>query len=325
MSDKSNLDRRRRRVNRLKRLIVSFFFLIVTIPIALCIWLGCTLHGIRNDFAEIVSQYDAQLAITDELQSKLEAEKEARIAAEAELSEAAVAINIESVTETVTEDFVEEEEPEEYVRKVYLTFDDGPSIFTEQILDILDSYNVKATFFVTGQAVSEHPERYLEIVNRGHSVGMHSYSHKYSEIYKSKDSFIKDFEKVKDTVSGVTGITPDIYRFPGGSSNTVSATNMDELCDYLTGEGITYYDWNVSSGDASTQTLSAERIVANCMAGIAGHDESIVLLHDISTKYTTVAALPTVIESIMAMEDTVILPITDDTIAIQHRESKERR
>lgn len=325
MSDKSNLDRRRKRVKRLKRLILTFFFLIITIPIALCIWLGCTLHGIRNDFAEVVSQYDAQLAITDELQEKLEAEKEARIAAEAELSEAAVSINIESDVEEVTEDFVKPEEPVEAVKKVYLTFDDGPSIFTEQILDILDSYGVKATFFVTGQAVSEHPERFLEIVNRGHSIGMHSYSHKYGEIYKSKDNFIKDFEKVKDTVTQVGGITPAIYRFPGGSSNTVSATNMDELCEYLSGQGVTYYDWNVSSGDASTQTLSAERIVANCLAGIAGHDESIVLLHDISTKYTTVAALPTIIEAILAMEDTEILPITDQTIAIQHRESKETR
>jgi len=325
MSDKSNLDRRRKRVKRLKRLILTFFFLIITIPIALCIWLGCTLHGIRNDFAEVVSQYDAQLAITDELQEKLEAEKEARIAAEAELSEAAVSINIESDVDEVTEDFVKPEEPVEAVKKVYLTFDDGPSIFTEQILDILDSYGVKATFFVTGQAVSEHPERFLEIVNRGHSIGMHSYSHKYGEIYKSKDNFIKDFEKVKDTVTQVGGITPAIYRFPGGSSNTVSATNMDELCEYLSGQGVTYYDWNVSSGDASTQTLSAERIVANCLAGIAGHDESIVLLHDISTKYTTVAALPTIIEAILAMEDTEILPITDQTIAIQHRESKETR
>ena len=324
MSEISNTERRRRRVKRLKRYIVCAVLMLITLPTALCIWLGCSLHTFRNEYAEIVSQYDAQLAITDDLQKKLEEEIDLRIAAEAELSEAAVSINIESDTDVKTENFVIEDEPEDDKRKVYLTFDDGPSIFTEQILDILDSYNVKATFFVTGEAISEHPERYREIVNRGHTIGMHSYTHRYTEVYKSKDNFIKDFERIRTAISETTGITPDIYRFPGGSSNTVSATNMMELCDYLTENGIAYYDWNVSSGDASSQTLSADRIVANCMAGINNHEDAVVLLHDISTKYTTVAALPTILEQLKTREDTEVLPITNETKPIQHRESKEK-
>lgn len=317
MSDTSNIERRRRRVQRLKKMIVVTFFLLVIIPTVICIWLAVSLHVTRNNLSEMNAQYEAQLKITTDLQSELEEETMARIAAEAEAAEAAVAINLEGdIDDTV--DVAKED-----VRKVYLTFDDGPSIYTEQILDILDEYGVKATFFVTGENAEKFPERYQMIADRGHTLGMHSYSHIYSEVYRDKDSFIADLEKIQGFLTGITGKTPVIYRFPGGSSNTVSATDMNELCAYLTEQGITYFDWNVSSGDASSQTLSADRIVANCLAGVSNNQNAVVLLHDTSAKYSTVAALPVILEQIQAMDNTEILPITEDTVAVQHRESKE--
>ncbi|MBR3635842.1 MAG: polysaccharide deacetylase family protein, partial [Lachnospiraceae bacterium] len=85
-------------------------------------------------------------------------------------------------------------------KKVYLTFDDGPSPNTEKILDILDEYDVKATFFVTGYQAEKHPEWYKEIVDRGHTIGMHSYSHVYSDIYSSTDAFFADIDKLHDYI-----------------------------------------------------------------------------------------------------------------------------
>ncbi len=325
MSDISYSEKRRRRVKRLKRMIVIAFFTVVTIPIALCIYLGCTLYGVTNDLAEITSQYEAQLTITDDLQRKLEEEKMARVAAEAESGEAAVDLNIMPAepASTVDDDAEAMPEEEDGIKKVYLTFDDGPSIYTEEILDILDQYDAKATFFVTGEAAVEHPDRYKMIVDRGHSIGMHSYSHKYGEVYRNKDNFVRDFNKIRDFLTEATGVTPVIYRFPGGSSNTVSATDMDELCEYLNENGIHYFDWNVSSGDATSQTLSRDRIVANCLAGIYSHDDSVVLLHDTSAKYTTVAALPVILEQLKGLENIEVCAITASTPVVQHREIKE--
>lgn len=318
MDNISNIDKRRRRVNRLKHMIVGGILVLIAVPIAICILLACKLYSRNNDFFEMMAQYEAQLSLTDELSKALEYKEQELDAAQAELSEAAVAINVE-VSEEEEEIVINEDNK----RKVYLTFDDGPSIYTEQILDILDSYGVNATFFVTGTAAEEHPDRCRMIVERGNTLAMHSYSHIYREIYRDEESFINDLNRVRGILTDITGTTPVIYRFPGGSSNTVSATDMNKLCAYLEDNGITYFDWNVSSGDASRMTLSTERIIANCMAGIVNQESAVVLLHDTSAKYTTVAALPGLIEQIMSLEDTEILPITNETEAIQHRESKE--
>ena len=106
--------------------------------------------------------------------------------------------------------------------KVYLTFDDGPSIYTDEILDILDAYDVKATFFVVGKDTDRAREAMREIVARGHTLGMHSYSHKYSQVYASLEAFEEDFVKIREYIYEVTGEESHVYRFPGGSSNTVS-------------------------------------------------------------------------------------------------------
>ena len=204
------------------------------------------------------------------------------------------------------------------VRKVYLTFDDGPSSNTERILDILAQYDVKATFFVVGKEEEKYQELYQRIVAEGHTLGMHSYSHKYDEIYQSVDSYAQDLSRLQEFLYETTGVWCRYCRFPGGSSNTVSGVDMYDLITYLDEQDITYFDWNVSSGDASNSYISKEAIISNCMITLPKYEESIILMHDASNKNTTVEALPALIEQIQAMDNTVIVPIGEDTEPIQH-------
>jgi peptidoglycan/xylan/chitin deacetylase (PgdA/CDA1 family) len=201
--------------------------------------------------------------------------------------------------------------------KVYLTFDDGPSENTDEILDILDDYGVKATFFVVGKSDEESTARYQRIVNEGHTIGMHSYSHQYSDIYSSLDAFQADLSKIQNTIYDATGVETNLYRFPGGSSNKVSNTDMTEYIQYLNSQGITYYDWNVSCGDATSQAYTADELVENVMGDVVKYKTSVVLLHDADSKTQTVQALPKLIESLQSV-GAMILPISDDTTVIQH-------
>lgn len=201
--------------------------------------------------------------------------------------------------------------------KVYLTFDDGPSSNTDQILDILKEYNLKATFFVIGKEDEESKELYKRIVEEGHTLGMHSYSHKYSLLYESAESFENDFSQIQNYLYEVTGQECLYYRFPGGSSNHVSNTDMTEFIQYLNSQGITYFDWNVSSGDATSQAYTSEELVENVMTDVVKYKTSIVLMHDAATKASTVEALGPMIEALQDM-GAEILPIDENTTVVQH-------
>ena len=203
------------------------------------------------------------------------------------------------------------------IRRVYLTFDDGPSSSTGEILDILSEYQVKGTFFVTGKEGEKYAEVYKRIVDEGHTIGMHSYSHKYGEIYSSLESFATDLHQLQTFLYETTGSWCRLYRFPGGSSNTVSKVSMRDLIDYLGLENITYFDWNVASSD-DRDGVTKDIIVSNVMTGIPKFHNSVVLLHDASDKRTTIEALPEIIEQVQSMENTVIVPITEDTLPVQH-------
>jgi peptidoglycan/xylan/chitin deacetylase (PgdA/CDA1 family) len=198
--------------------------------------------------------------------------------------------------------------------RIYLTFDDGPSIYTDDILDILAEYDVKATFFVVGKTDEDSLAMYRRIVEEGHTLGMHSYSHKYSAIYKSLDAFDEDFTALQTLLEDTTGVTPWIYRFPGGSGNSVSGLDMKLFAAYLKGKGISYVDWNVSAGDAEGGTVSRRQIVSNVMNGLDGKRAAVVLMHDAGDKYSTVLALPEIIEGILDREDTVILPLVPEEV-----------
>ena len=210
----------------------------------------------------------------------------------------------------------------ESTRRVYLTFDDGPSCYTEDILDILDRYDVKATFFVVGKENDTAKELVREIADRGHTLGMHSYSHVYSDIYGSEEQFEADLNKIREYVYNAAGVTCTLYRFPGGSSNSVSRIDMEVFARCLDKQGIRFFDWNATSGDAVADMPSVDQIVKNVMSDMEGYSTVVVLMHDAADKRTTVEALPIIIESILALEDTAILPITEDTEPVQHIRKK---
>ena len=217
----------------------------------------------------------------------------------------------------------DEETEENWEKRIYLTFDDGPSRNTNRILDILKEYDVKATFFVVGKTDEESVKAYQRIAAEGHTLAMHSYSHKYREVYRSKESFIQDLVQLQEYLYQVTGVWARYYRFPGGSSNTVSRANMGELIQYLEENGITYFDWNIASGDAVSGELSTETIVRNCVGGIEGLEDCMILMHDAAEKNSTVDALPQIIERVRDRGDAVFLPITDETIPVRHITVKE--
>ena len=200
---------------------------------------------------------------------------------------------------------------------VYLTFDDGPSENTPEILAILKKHNVKATFFVTGKEGEEAEEWYRDIVADGHTLGMHSYSHKYSTLYDSLDSFKDDFTKLSQKLEEVTGEKCWVYRFPGGSSNQVSNTDMNEFIDYLGEQGMTYYDWNVVCGDATSQIYTADELVQNVMTDVVKYKNSVVLMHDAAEKDSTVEALEIILQKLEEM-NAQILPITKDSPVVHH-------
>ncbi len=183
-------------------------------------------------------------------------------------------------------------------KEVYLTFDDGPSSNTSEILDLLEEYHVKATFFVIGKTDEQSKELYRRIVEEGHSIGMHSYSHDYKQIYKSQKAFETDFKQIKKLIYDTTGVMTDLYRFPGGSGNTVSGADMSIFIRFLGKEKVNYYDWNVASGDATGVDYSPEQLSENVLEGIAGHTRSIVLLHDTDRKGNTVTSLKTLLSTL---------------------------
>jgi len=202
------------------------------------------------------------------------------------------------------------------IRRVYLTFDDGPSANTDRILDILGEYDVKATFFVVGK--EKYAAQYKRIVDEGHTLAMHSYSHVYNEIYSSPEAYKQDLNKLRTYLYELTGVECDIVRFPGGSSNTISKVDMHSLIEYLDSEDMVYFDWNVSSGDASGTNKSAEQIASNVLNNIDKYNNAVVLMHDAAEKTSTVEALPIIIETILQSEDTVLLPISEETVKVQH-------
>lgn len=200
---------------------------------------------------------------------------------------------------------------------VYLTFDDGPGPYTQELLDVLDRYNVKATFFVTN-GKPDYQNLIAEEASRGHTVAIHSASHDYSRIYQSVDAYFDDLNEMNNIIFTQTGKYADIVRFPGGSSNTVSRSYcegiMSQLVCAVEAKGFRYCDWNVSSGDAGSAN-TASQVICNVINGIKGRNISIVLQHDI--KKFSVDAVEEIIQWGLS-EGYTFLPITSTTPMSHH-------
>ena len=294
---------RSQRVKRLKKMILWTIALAILIPV-----IGCILLSVR------VFQLKKQVAVLTEQLSTEEMQEEASGVYETTKVEESV-----RDTETKAEEPAKINPVKSSGKKVYLTFDCIPGDNTGAILDALAKCGVKATFFVTADTSGKYDDIYKRIVQDGHTIAMASYSNSYSKIYESTEAFTDDLTQISDYITNLTGIAPDVYRFPGGSMNQISNVDMVELVKILNSKHITYFDWNVNSGDTA-DNCSVDDIVNNVTSGIAKYDNSVVLLHDDSNRSTTAEAIEPLVESIKA-QGAEILPIDNNTYKVQYIKS----
>lgn len=183
-------------------------------------------------------------------------------------------------------------------KTAYLTFDDGPSSNTFEILDILKDLNVRATFFVVGSAITREREDALRrMINEGHTIGIHTYSHICNKIYCSVERFLDDYNTVNQQIYDITGKRVNIYRFPWGSNNGYTKGIKDTLIDEMRRRGFACYDWNVDSND-SVGRPTAYSIRRNIEKDLGAHDYPIILMHDSDIHDLTVQTLPGIIDMI---------------------------
>lgn len=204
---------------------------------------------------------------------------------------------------------------------VYLTFDDGPSAqVTDDILDILDYYGIKATFFVIGYKALNNPEVVKRIHAAGHAIGNHTYSHDYGSIYRNLDTFSADFHEAQEAIYSVIGEYPRLYRYAGGSltaRNYAGRSSRAEFDQYLWQHGVQFFDWNVDSGDASTGTVTVDSIIVRTLSQVRNRQKVIILMHDYRFRQTTAEALPTIIETLLE-RGYEFAPLTPTGYTAQH-------
>ncbi|MFB8377302.1 polysaccharide deacetylase family protein [Paenibacillus taichungensis] len=174
-----------------------------------------------------------------------------------------------------------------YDKIAYLTFDDGPSKYTNQILDILKRHNIKATFFVLGNTSSYGLKMYRKMKRLGHSIGNHTYSHHFNRIYRSPKAFFADFYRMERLLQRVIGIRARLFRFPGGSNTkrgsiTGGSRTMDSIKKELCSRGYLYCDWTIDSLDSSIPWPTPKQIIAKVLQESRFQHKCIILFHDFS-------------------------------------------
>lgn len=188
-------------------------------------------------------------------------------------------------------------------KMVYLTFDDGPSKNTEKVVNILKSEGINATFFVI-KPIYEEDARFMKMAyDEGNAIGNHTYEHDFEKVYASEKTFWDNFNNEQEFIESVIGNPSKLFRFPGGSKNSVVTKRNGKqfnikLGNELENKGIHYFNWNVDSGDGMTDHASAASIYNNVMKQVKGKDKAIVLMHDSKGKNSTVEALPRIIKSL---------------------------
>jgi peptidoglycan/xylan/chitin deacetylase (PgdA/CDA1 family) len=180
----------------------------------------------------------------------------------------------------------------------YLTFDDGPSRnVTPKILDILYSYNIKATFFVVGKQAEKNPDILRRIYEEGHAIGNHTYTHNYAYLYKNVNNFYYELKVTERVLKNILGedFETKLMRFPGGSFGAQKAP----FRKFVVEKGYNYIDWNSLNGDAEGYQISADKLIKRFKSIFANQQTLVILMHDTDAKETTVKALPAIIEFLM--------------------------
>lgn len=304
-----------------KRMILVVILLIITVLAVIAVVQGVQIHKIKlgnesraaqnAEQAETIERQTKQLEEQmqeleelrrqkNELETLTQQQSERLAALEAQVAAAAATTSTTSAGgyQALYPDFYA---PQTYSatsspdNTAYLTFDDGPSGNTDIILQTLQEENVKATFFVVGTDNADNLARMRRIVQEGHTIGMHSYSHSYKKIYASVEAFLKDMYQVFNLIKDTTGVTPTCFRFPGGSINSYNKAVYKDIKAEMIRRGFVPYDWNVSSGDASTTKYTPEQLTGYVLNGIGSKSRIIVLMHDSSSKENTAQAVRQII------------------------------
>lgn len=181
-------------------------------------------------------------------------------------------------------------------KTVYLTFDDGPSARTPELLAILEEYNIKATFFVVGRESEEAKQWMRDIVAAGHTLGIHTYCHDYNQIYQSVEAYLEDFNAMYNLILETTGTAPQVFRFPGGSVNAYNGATYRDIISEMVRRGFVYFDWNRMSGDAVRGNVPADTLVENALNRADSMRRVFLLMHDSARFTNVVEALPRIIE-----------------------------
>lgn len=188
-------------------------------------------------------------------------------------------------------------------KRVFLTFDDGPSQNTKDILDVLGVHDIKVTFFVLGSQVEAFPETTKRIYSEGHYIANHGYSHKYSSIYQNPGEVLNEYEKCNQIVANIIGVPEydsHLFRFPGGSVGGKYAPIKNEAITLLEQNNILYIDWNALTGDSEMANPSEEYLMSSLQKTVSGKSSVVILMHDSQAKRVTVDCLPKVIEFLSA-------------------------
>lgn len=184
-------------------------------------------------------------------------------------------------------------------KRVFLTFDDGPSkTVTTQILDILKQENIKATFFVLGSRVDLYPDIVKRQYDEGHYLASHGYSHIYSQIYASPQSVLDEYNKTLTSIRSAIGAyeyNPHLFRFPGGYTGGKYAQVKEQAAGLLEQNGILNIDWNALTAD-SAGAKTTEEFITELEKTVPKYNSVVVLMHDAGNKSATVEALPTIIQ-----------------------------
>lgn len=184
---------------------------------------------------------------------------------------------------------------------VYLTFDCTPSSNTMEILDKLDRYGIKATFFVNGSTDPDAQDIIKAIVDGGHTIGLRSSSNSYDAIYHSVEDYLADFNEIYNLVYETTGVRAEIFSFPGGSVNSYNSGIYQELIAEMLRRNFIFFDWTFSGDSTGSRTPSAEEISENVVNGMANRDRAIIKFRDAVGREAVAGAIPAIAEELQAL------------------------
>ena len=272
---------------KLNKKKIAILVLCILILICLIITIKHTITTMKG--YKIYKQYETQLQSLKyqdekEQQKKKEEEEKAKQAKIPKLTEEGKN-NVDNIYKSDT-------------KRAFLTFDDGPSEVTNQILDTLKQEKVKATFFVLGSNVKALPNVVKRIYDEGHYIANHGYSHVYSKIYASPQTVLDEFNQCNDAVKEAIQVpeyNSHLFRFPGGLAGGKYATIKNEANELLKQNEVMHVDWNSLTGDAETNNLSIEFELQRLRETSEGKNSLVILMHDAQAKKTTADALPNII------------------------------